>query len=174
MVGCANLDDVVDSSMAKQVRDNAYYERRLRDEHPGLHADVLSGKLTLSEAFFSAGLRKKRTRVAELVNAWKKATPAEQAEFLRLTGMAVAPGGPAVSPVSSSSIHIDRRLTLAGRDAITRFMADRRMSTGDLMTLIGRSRLNASVGMALHQGTTLDAALLADLEELLRSHGYFA
>ena len=68
-------------------RDNSYYERQLRTKHPAIYQDVLDGKHTLAEAFRLAGLRKPRTRLQEMMNAWNKATPTEQAEFVRRTGL---------------------------------------------------------------------------------------
>ena len=70
--------------MPTQKRDNTYYEDRLRLEHPAVHADFLKGvHRTLAEALIAAGVRKPRTRLHELKNAWDKASQSERDEFLR-------------------------------------------------------------------------------------------
>lgn len=156
-----------------EKRDNSYYERQLRIKHPAIYQDYLDGKHTLAEAFRRSGLKKPRTRLHELMNAWSKATPAEQAEFLRRTGLGGGTGatGPAVVP---TTIHCNLYLSSEGRGAIRRFMDDRALgkATGEVMKLLGRSPLDASLGMAMRRGTKLNASLAADLERLLRSSGY--
>ena len=67
----------------KQKRDSAYYEERLKNEFPLVYADLKAGKhRTITEAAFAAGLKKSRTRLHELKNAFEKATISEQAAFL--------------------------------------------------------------------------------------------
>lgn len=69
--------------MAKPIRDNEYYRKRLEAEYPAVHADFLTGKYeTLGAALIAVGIRKPRTRLHELVNAWSKANSGERDEFI--------------------------------------------------------------------------------------------
>lgn len=67
----------------KQKRDNAYYEERLKNEFPTIYADLKAGRhRNVAEAAIAAGLKKPRTRLNKLKNAFDKASKAEQADFL--------------------------------------------------------------------------------------------
>ncbi|PNQ21321.1 hypothetical protein [Agrobacterium salinitolerans] len=69
----------------KQKRDSAYYEERLKNEFPLVYADLKAGKhKTVTEAAIAAGLKKSRTRLHELKNAFNKANKSEKTAFLRL------------------------------------------------------------------------------------------
>ncbi|MCB1405375.1 MAG: hypothetical protein KDK01_03715 [Rhodobacteraceae bacterium] len=64
-------------------RDNEYYEKRLKAEHPTIHADWKAGAYSsLRAACVSIGLMKKRTRLTEMLNTFDKATATEKSEFL--------------------------------------------------------------------------------------------
>jgi len=68
-------------------RDNGYYLKRLERERPDVHADYLAGAYkTADSALRAAGLKKERTSLHELKNAWRKATAAEQDDFKRHIG----------------------------------------------------------------------------------------
>ncbi|MBB1492902.1 hypothetical protein H5395_15515 [Paracoccus sp. MC1854] len=154
-------------------RDNSYYEGQLRTKHPAIYQGVLDGKHTLAEAFRLAGLKKPRTRLQEMMNAWNKATPTEQAEFLRRTGL--SHGALVASPVPGpTTIHHGTYLTADGRDAIKRFMGDRGFGNrvGEIMKLLGRKPQDTSLAMAMNRDTNVKPDLLADLEALLRASGY--
>lgn len=56
----------------KQNRDNAYYEEGLMNEFPATYYDLQAGKhRTITEATIAAGLKKPRTRLHELKNAFE-------------------------------------------------------------------------------------------------------
>jgi hypothetical protein len=60
----------------KQVRDSAYYEERLKRDYPAIHADLQTGKHNMvTDAAIAADLRKRRSWLSELKNAWDKASP---------------------------------------------------------------------------------------------------
>jgi len=109
----------------KQVRNNAYYEERLKRDHPIIYRDLKAGIYrTVADAATAAGLKKPRTRLQELTNAWTKADAREQREFLRwlaARGAVLAPAGS--PPSSSSSIAIDLRLTPAASRRIQAIMS---------------------------------------------------
>jgi hypothetical protein len=158
--------------MPAQKRDNAYYEDRLRLEHPAVHADFLKGVYrTLADAFTAAGMRKPRSRLHELKNAWDKASQPERDEFIRHIG-----GSPPVATTSSAlpmPFLVHRRLTSPAIAAIMKFMDDRKLKTGEVMVLIGRAPLDASVGMALRRNTKIRHDIGKDLETLLTAQGYW-
>lgn len=63
-------------------RDNAYWLRRLENEHPAIHARLKSGAIrNVRQACVEAGLIRLSTRVTALKREWKKATLAERAEW---------------------------------------------------------------------------------------------
>ncbi|URK86695.1 hypothetical protein LP421_20870 [Rhizobium sp. RCAM05350] len=59
----------------KQVRDSAYYEERLRRDQQFTPILRPGSIRTVTDAAIAAGLKKPRTRLHELKNAWGKATP---------------------------------------------------------------------------------------------------
>jgi len=156
--------------MAKmQVRNNEYYEKRLQLEHPIVYADLQAGKYrTVSEAAIAVGLKQVRTRLHELKNSWSKATTSEQAEFLRyLVGSGVTLPPSPVSPSGPLGVAVSRKLTPASSFRIRHIMAMRQLKPGDVMSEMGFSRLNASVGMALARGTQLNPDVVKSLEQWL-------
>ncbi|GGB03580.1 hypothetical protein GCM10011491_34690 [Brucella endophytica] len=153
----------------KQVRDSAYYEERLKRDHPFVYADLKSGKyLTVTDAAIAAGLKKVRTRLQELRNAWTKADAVEQADFLRW----LAASGVALSPAPSSAglafaVASNRRLTPAAVLRVNEIMTKRHMQPGDLMAEMGYPKLNTSVSTALIRGRKLQPDVIVALEKWL-------
>lgn len=65
----------------KQRRDNAYYKERLKTNSQR-YADLQVGKhKTITETAIMAGLKKSRTRLHEMKNAFGKAGKSEQSAF---------------------------------------------------------------------------------------------
>lgn len=144
-------------------RDNAYYEQQLKSRHPGLHADYLAGKYpTLANALIAAGLKKKRTRLQELQNAWTKSAATEKREFLRwIKGAAsAAPSAPLPGPVA-----VDRLLLPWAKVRIREIMSRRRLRMGDTMAELGLNRGNGSLGLALNQNRRLQPAVIVVLKK---------
>lgn len=154
----------------KQVRDSTYYEERIKRDHPSVYADLKVGKYrTIMEAAIAAGLKKPRTRLQELKNAWLKASAPEQGDFLLwLTGTGVSLSS-APSPSSSLpfSVAIDRRLTPAAILRINEIIAKRHLQPGDAMAEMSYPKLNASLGRALHRGDRLQPDVILALEKWL-------
>ncbi len=92
----------------KPVRNAAYYENRLKRDHPAIYADLKAGKYkTVTDAAIAAGLRNPRTRLHELKNAWSKASHAEQHEFLkwlRASGVSVHSLAAVSPPLASIAV----------------------------------------------------------------------
>lgn len=155
-------------------RDNAYFLERLRKEHPGIYADLQAGRFkNANAAFIAAGLRKQRTGLDVLRSAWDRASATEKDAFRRLIGCTI-PGtsgsitAPTMTtpmpstlpqagqPIRQRAIHVDGCLEPDVKSHITAVMAHRGMKMGDLMSELGFKRLDASVGMALHQGSRIN------------------
>lgn len=155
----------------KQKRDNAYYEQQLKRRFPTIHSDYRAGKYSsLRDALMVAGIKKPRTRLHELKNAWLKATAAEQREFARWLRAQI--GGVTIPSATSTGslarpIAVDRRLETWAVSRIEIIMTSRGLAMGDVMHELGFPRLNASVGMALRRGTKLQPAILIALDKWL-------
>lgn len=155
----------------KQKRDNAYYQQQLKHYHPAIHSDFLAGKYSsLREALIVAGIKKPRSRLHELKNAWGKATAAEQEEFLRWLsaqlGVATLPASIA-APSATGPVAIDRRLEDWVKARIQEIMDRRTMSSGDVMDELGFNRLNPSLGLALARGDRLQPEMIDAIEKWL-------
>jgi len=155
----------------KTVRDNDYYEERLKRDHPTIFADLKAGKYsTVTEALLAAGLKTKRTRLHEMKNAWGKASRDEQREFLSWLHADIKTKLPVTPSSSSIPIAHDRKLV---PDAIARvkdIMSKRRLKLGNVMDEMGFIRLDASLGMALRQKTRLRPEMIAALEKWLAAN----
>lgn len=158
----------------QQKRNNAYYERQLMRRFPTIHSDFLAGKYSsLRDALIAAGVRKPRSRVHELKNAWNKASKAEQREFARWLRTQI--GATAIPSVSAGGgpvrpIAVDRRLEAWASSRVEIIKAKRGMKMGEVMHEMGFSSLNASLGRALARGGRLQPDLLAALEIWLRAN----
>ncbi|THV22284.1 hypothetical protein [Peteryoungia ipomoeae] len=156
----------------KQKRDNAYYEERLKNEFPATYADLQAGKhKTIAEAAIAAGLKKPRTRIQELRNAFGKSSKTEQADFLcwlTAQGYAVA-SSPAVG-VAASAIAMDRRLLPATKARIEEIMAKRGVEMGEVMAEMGCNPYDQSVSRALRRLTRLQPDVITALEKWLAAN----
>ncbi len=156
----------------KQKRDNAYYEERLKSDFPKIYADLKAGKhKTIAEAAIAAGLKKSRTRLQELKNAFNKANKSEQADFLDwLTAQGHLTGRGSAAGTSSSTIAMDRRLLPVARARIEEVMTKRGLSKGDVLAEMGFLKLNPSLGRALHRGDRLQPDVITALEKWLAAN----
>ena len=173
-VSLPDCDAWTDVDLAKkQLRDSAYYEERLKRDHPTIYGDLKAGKYgTVADAAIAAGLKKPRTRLQELKNAWMKANAREQRDFLQwlaARGVVLSPAASGASS-TSTSIAVDRRLTVAASLRIEEIMSKRRLKVGEVMSEMGYSHLNASVGMALARGTRLKGDVIKALEVWLTAN----
>lgn len=124
-------------------RDNGYYERVLKRDHPDIHRDYRAGKFrSMREARRAAGLLSERTPLHELKNAWRKASKAERDEF---EAWVAATPKKVVRAVTTA----DRRLTDWAAKRIRTIMAARGLQSGDLMRELGLKALDPSVMMAI-------------------------
>jgi len=151
----------------KQKRDKAYYEERLIRDHPAIYADLVDGKYrTVTEAAAAADLKKPRTRLHELKNAWSKSSNSERKDFLAwLTKTGALPTG-----TPSTSISTGRYLLPATVARINYIKTKRGMTTGDIMGEMGFSKLDASLGNALLNGHGLRLKVIEALEKWLTAN----
>lgn len=182
--------------MAK--RDNDYYAQRLKRDHPQIWNDLQAGRYqSLAEARRAAGLGGQRTRLHELKNAWRSASDEQREEFLQFLdaqGVTLTPPKPSAgrtptpTAVSSTSVTTtglgfvvaqDGHLTPKARDRIIQIIDRRglrgRSGTPRLGIIMKEFRPpfsphDASLGMALAQGTRLRHDLVEALERWLAEH----
>ena len=150
-------------------RGSAYYGKRIENEFPALHADVLSGKKTIRQASIEAGLRHLPTRADAIIRNLKKASRAEvaqvQAWLLARRSTKKVPSTAIVGPsgvlLPTVIVFIKDWLRKAGRK-----------SPGYLLSKIGaHSNHDYRMSQAL-KGDKLPHEFLADLDAWLRSNGY--
>lgn len=150
----------------KQKRDSAYYEERLKNEFPVVYADLKAGRhRTISEAAIAAGLKKSRTRLHELKNAWLKASAHEQVEFEKW--LLIQSGTKTAHPIragASPPVAVARHLEPWAKSRIKAIMVARKMKMGDVMAEMGLKRLDASVGNALRSDNRLQPNVIDALE----------
>jgi len=156
----------------KQKRDSAYYEARLQRDHAAIYSDFKAGKyLTITDAAVAAGLKKRRTNLQEMANAWSKATASERADFLQLlAGKGVVFPSVLSQPVVGTviaTIAVNQKLTVSTSDRIKEIMSKRRLKPGDVMAEMGYPRLDASVATALARETKLRPDVISALENWL-------
>ncbi len=155
--------------MAKQKRDSAYYLGRIERDFPHVFAGYQAGKFgSVTEAAIAAGLKKPRTRLQELQNAWRRATSAERRAFEAWITPATMPV-PAAS-VSASAVTVDRRLESWAILRIRYITATRNLKMGDVMDELGFKRLDPSLGNALNQGSRLRPAVIVAIESWLTTN----
>ncbi len=156
----------------KQNRDNAYYEERLKNEHPDIYADLKAGKhKTITEAAIAAGLKKSRTRLQELKNAFDKADKAEQADFLGwLTAQGHLAGPISAASTANPSIAADRRLLPAAKARIEEIRGKRGLEIGNVMAEMGYNTHDQSVSRALRRSTRLQPDVIKALEKWLAAN----
>lgn len=149
-------------------RDNAYYLDRLEREAPTVFADRRAGSIASpTEAFRIAGLKRQRTRLHELKNAWTKATLADQRAFLRWLKATIPAPETATAPSSGSALAVGGLLTEEAKRNIAAILSTRKISMGEAMKEMGFSPLNGSLGTALQRGTHVRPALVHRLERWL-------
>ncbi|WP_248126522.1 hypothetical protein [Brucella pituitosa] len=153
----------------KTVRDNVYYENRLKRDHPTIYADLKAGKYrTVTDAALVAGLKTKRTRLHEMKNAWEKASHAEQREFLKwLSASRYVVHPVSAAPTPLAPIAVNRCLVPLAVARIDEIISKRHITLGEVMAEMGFSPLNASLGMALARGTRLQPDVIVALEKWL-------
>lgn len=160
-------------------RDNSYYLRRLELEAPMVHRKLLAGKFgSPAEAFREAGLKRPRTRLSELKNAWDKATPATRREFMHwLDLMKPSMHAKALPPPTATRAAYTGEKEILTEDMkvqVQRILSARSIRAGRAMEEMGFNMLNPSLGMALHRGTTIKPELLRALSKWIDDNSIYS
>ena len=125
--------------------------------------DLIAGKhASAAAAFKVAGLKKPRTRLQEMKNAWLKASPTERDEFKGFIGCTTLA---VTTPLSAMPFSSDRRLSLGVVAQVRAIMLRRSLAMGAVMDELGFKRLNPSLGLALRQNSRLRPDMIAALEK---------
>lgn len=142
----------------KTVRDAAYYENRLKRDCPTIYADLVAGKYqTVTEAAIAAGLKKPRTRLHELKNAWEKASPSEKKAFLAWlrTSVGATAGRQAktirIAPLPASPVDSDGFIKSWAKKRIHDIMTARSIDIRKIRNETGLSIFDTSLESALQQ-----------------------
>jgi hypothetical protein len=169
-----DMSELMTGMSKQQMRDSAYYEERLKRDQPAIYADLKAGKYaTVTEAAIAAGLKKTRTRLHELKNAWPKASAVEQADFLHwLAGLGVTmtTSAPPTAGAAVALITVDNKLTPPTSKRIEDIMLKRGMRPGDVMDEMGFPKRDTSVSMALARGTKIRPDVITALEGWLTAN----
>jgi hypothetical protein len=165
---CVNTSFNLRGKMSKK-RGSAYYGKRIENEFPALHVDVLSGKKTVRQASIAAGLRRQPTRADAIIGNLKKASRADIAQVrVWLRAHRSTKKVPLAAIVDPSGILLP---------AVIVFIKDwlrkaGRKSPGYLLSKIGaHSNHDYRMSQAL-KGDKLPPEFLADLDGWLRRNGY--
>jgi len=134
-------------------RDSGYFIRRLKKEHPTIHADLLAGRHTsVRAASIAAGIIKPRSALSELKNAWRKATPAQKRQFLSWARSG-SPLGASAPGLLKTAFAADNTLLPGARERILEIMDRRKIGKTAVMRELGFSPLNVSLWSAFSNRT---------------------
>ncbi|MFK0688808.1 hypothetical protein ACFX5Q_11450 [Mesorhizobium sp. IMUNJ 23033] len=156
-----------------QKRDRDYYEGRLRDEFPSIYADLQAGKFkTVNEAAKAAGLVKPPRAVNALKNAWKKASLAEQREFLAWVRSRTAAKKTPPTVVSKAVVDADSYVLEWAKKRVETIMGKRVINETQVMHELGFKPLDASLWKAIRRSppSRIRPALATALEEWIRKY----
>lgn len=70
-------------TLAERGNTKGYTLRRLKKDHPELHAKVCAGEMSANAAAIEAGVRKVPNALSALQKAWRKASKKERLEFVQ-------------------------------------------------------------------------------------------
>jgi len=131
----------------KQVRDNSYYEERLKRDHASVYADLQAGKYrTVGEAAIAAGLKKPRTRLNELKNAWLKSSATERRDFVDWLKRSAGSGAPSASRSAFTS---DYHLEPWAKELIQKILTSRGITSRSIRDQVGIAAKDTSLESAL-------------------------
>lgn len=121
-------------------------------DHAAFHADLETGKYrTVTDAVIAAGLKKPRTRLPELKNAWGKATRSDQHAFLKCIRAGVPRAVPSISMSSlPTPIAVNQRLIPAASARIEEIIAKRHLRPG--VQMLGARYWMPQVGTNIADG----------------------
>lgn len=118
-------------------RDAAYYQRRLKAEHPSIYADLRAGRIASTrQAAAKAELIRLPTRLTALKREWKRAKGKERREFLEWLRTEVASGTNGTSP-QESLLDSTGHLKLSAADRVWRQMRSLQLKKSEMYVQMG-------------------------------------
>lgn len=147
-------------------RDRKYYKGRLAKGHPGIYAEVLSGALSVRAASAKAGLIHLPTRVGALKREWKKASNAQQVEFVKWLKASLPKR--TVKAIADA----DGRLRPEVRTFLAGWIASHKSKPGRIMKQIGFSGFDYTLSWAISGGRELRPEVIPRLSDWLIKEGF--
>jgi hypothetical protein len=118
-------------------RDAAYYQRRLKAEHPLIYADLKAGRISSTrQAAAKAGLIHLPTRLLGLRREWKGATNKERREFLEWLKSGSAPGVKGKAP-TAPLLDAGGYLSRSAADRVWELKRSLRLKKGQMYVQMG-------------------------------------
>jgi hypothetical protein len=154
-------------------RDAAYYEGRLKRDHPKEFAELRAGRFrSVRQAAAAVGLIHLPTRLDALKREWKRAGKRDRLDFIawvRGSIVAVARGAPAAKQsIVDSAGHL--------KPAAIKFIEDwtiaKRIKPGSIMMEIGFKNYDATLAFALKRGKPVRSEVLSPLKDWMVRNGY--
>ncbi len=153
----------------KKIRNAAYYEDRLRKDHPVVHADLLAGKYpSVRQAAAAAGLIRLPTPLDALKREWKRAGSAEQIEFVRW----LKAGAPAAIPTPPKIVDRDNRLTTHAAKFLAEWVDKHKSKPGRIMKDIGLKVFDWRLANAIDHGRVLPLEVVDKLQPWMMANGF--
>jgi hypothetical protein len=149
-------------------RDNDYWLRRLKRDHPALHARCLAGELPVRRACAEVGYISLPGPVDVLIRTWRKATEAQRREFFEL---AQADKLRAASGTPRLKVGRDGKLTLASIKILNDIISAKKLKPGAVMKAMGYSPLNINLSRALEKSLSVEPEFLGQLEAWVAKSG---
>ena len=153
----------------RKKRDAAYYEGRLKREHPAIYADLRGGKIkSVRQAAAKAGLIHLPDRLATLKRDWKLSSPHQRSEFLRwVKSSGIGLKKQSATPIADAS----GRLTAPVISFINDWLKKNRVSPGQIMKQMGYKNYDYRLAQSLKGKAGLPSDVLAMLQPWLAKHG---
>jgi len=151
----------------KPKRDNHYYENRLKTEFPKIYVDFVNGKFrNITDASIAAGLKKARTRLHELKNAWEKSSSAERQEFVEWLKTTIPNNKVSLPPPAFTS---DHHLEPWANERIQKILTSRGIDARSIRDQIGMAAKDTSLESALRGSRILRQSVREKIEQWLAS-----
>jgi hypothetical protein len=148
-------------------RDNVYYEGRLKRDNQAVYEDYKAGRYpTLHDALIASGLKKRRTRLNELKNAWLKSSASERRAFvdwLKRSAGTVAPG------VSRPAFTSDHYLEPWAKERIQKILTSRGITARSIRDQIGMAANDTSLESAMRGSRILRQSVREKIDWWLAS-----
>jgi hypothetical protein len=156
-----------------KARDSAYFESRMKRDHPKIYAELKAGHFpSVRQAAAAAGLIHLPTRLGALKREWKRAGRGERRDFVLWLKGKIPASAPTPSPTTRPIIDRDGHL----RPAVIKFIKDwtvaKRVSPGRVMKEMGFSNFDYTMSRALGRREPLRLAVILSLGGWLAREGF--